>query len=100
AKPRWSWTRKREPKPEPESERAWAPASWPGDATTVEHWIRTELLGAAGAPDADGVTIAGLDGIRVSVDLDGTDITRLLVDATDVGLTVQAPNRTYSLRDL
>lgn len=99
---RWPWSRR------PEVAAAtpeWAPASWPKDSQTVERWVREALVAplhadADDAPDAERVRIVGLDGIRIQTQLHGADLTRLLIDATGVDLTVRAPARVYTYRDL
>lgn len=70
------------------ADKVWAPSSWPGDAATVERWLRAEMLAElADSPDA---RIEGLDGIRTTVELDGADVSRLLIDATRVRLELRS----------
>lgn len=84
---------RRNSRSETPTEQLWAPTSWPGDAATVERWFRTELLAAVGD---DRLRLSGLDGIRTTVELDGTDVARLLIDATGVALTVDVGAGTAS----
>lgn len=70
--------------PTTDAEERWTPAVWPGDAATVERWLRLQLCSAD-----DEVQITGLDDIRTTVELDGTDISHLLIDATHVALAVR-----------
>lgn len=85
---RWPWSRRPEPAEPP---AAWAPASWPPDSATLARWLHTELLADAATTSRDeGLTIDGLDGIRITADVDGADVTRLIVDATGVDLRASA----------
>ncbi|GAA3937131.1 hypothetical protein [Microbacterium soli] len=58
--------------------------AWPGDAAAVERRLRSELLNAL---DTE-LRVTGLDGIRTAVELDGTTLTHVLVDATGVRIDV------------
>lgn len=62
-------------------------AAWPGDSATVVAWVRDALTRMS----TDGeVAIRGLDDIKVSADLNGTDLRQLTVDATGVKLRIDA----------
>ena len=94
---RWPFSRRTAP----DGTEAWTPAAWPGDAATVERWLRAALhSGVEQAAQAGGPQIGGLDGIRITAELTGDDLTHLLIDATGVDLTLQAPERARSLLDL
>ncbi|MGO2111435.1 MAG: hypothetical protein ACTH31_07460, partial [Pseudoclavibacter sp.] len=53
--------------------------AWPGDAATVERWMRAEI-----AAEAEG--LSGLDAIAIDLALEGDDLARMHVDATGVEL--------------
>lgn len=58
-------------------------AAWPGDSANVVEWVRSALTQMS----ADGeVSVAGLDRVKVSADLVGTDLNHLTLDATGVKL--------------
>lgn len=59
------------------------PHLWPGDARTVENWVRAQVALAA----QHG--IRGLDRLRVSAQVQGDDLTDLTIDASRVRLSVQ-----------
>lgn len=77
------WNRKADP--------TWVPDAWPGDAATVERRLRTELF--AEIADSPDLRITGVDDIRTTVDLDGTEIAHLLIDATGVKLKMKPGSR-------
>ncbi|MEW1962540.1 hypothetical protein AB0269_08790 [Microbacterium sp. NPDC077644] len=62
-------------------------AAWPGDSATVENWVRAVLRHSA---SADEIAVQGLDGVRVTADLDGLDLRELTVDATRADLRITA----------
>lgn len=64
-------------------------AAWPGDSATVENWVRAVLRHSA---SVDEIAVQGLDGVRVTADLDGLDLRELTVDATRADLRI-TPNR-------
>jgi hypothetical protein len=68
-------------------DKGWVPDAWPGDSATVERRLRAELLAEIG--DSPDMRITGVDGIRTTVDLDGTDVAHLLIDATGVKLKMK-----------
>lgn len=60
-------------------------SSWPGESATVARWVRGALVHMS----TDGkVAISGLDRVKVSADLTGTDLNQLTLDATSVKLRV------------
>ncbi|GAB3596286.1 hypothetical protein [Microbacterium tumbae] len=59
--------------------------SWPADADDVVRWARAMLQSS----DPE-VSVTGLDRVRVRAELDGSDLTSFLWDATDVSLELQA----------
>lgn len=61
-------------------------ASWPGDSRTVVAWVRGAL---ARLSVDDELTISGLDRVKVSADLDETDLRHLTLDVTGVTVGVQ-----------
>lgn len=61
---------------------------WPGDARSIESWLRARMLSEIGA-DA-GARVGGLDRVRFDVEASGTDIDRLLIDATGAKITLHA----------
>lgn len=71
-------------------DKSWVPDAWPGDSTTVERRLRDELF--AQITDSSDMRITGIDDIRTTVDLDGTEITHLLLDATGVKLKMKPGN--------
>ncbi|WP_175984923.1 hypothetical protein [Microbacterium tenebrionis] len=64
-------------------------AAWPGDSATVENWVRAVLRHSA---SVDEIAVRGLEGVRVTADLDGLDLRELTVDATRADLRI-TPNR-------
>lgn len=78
---RWPWNGKTA------AAASWTPAAWPGDAATVERWLREELR--ANVVSGSELQLDGVDDIRITAQLDGTDLEHLLIDATGVNLTVQ-----------
>lgn len=78
----------RTPKSQPDADARWAPTAWPGDAATVERWLRTQML--ADLPDEE-LRVTGLDDVRTTIDLDGTDVVHLRMDASGVSLTIRPP---------
>ena len=71
-------------------DKSWVPDAWPGDSATVERRLRDELF-AEIASSAD-MRVSGLDDVRTTVDLDGAEITHLLIDATGVKLKMKPGN--------
>ncbi len=55
--------------------------NWPGDAEAVIRWVRASLR-----PD-DAELVRGLDDLRITADVSGTDLENLSVDASGVELT-------------
>ncbi|WP_440719948.1 hypothetical protein [Microbacterium sp. 22242] len=68
-------------------------SSWPGDASTVERWLRAML--SAG----DGFRMDGSDRIRIDVALDGDDIETLDLIATRVNLRPELVDESSSPGD-
>ncbi|MEJ6553503.1 hypothetical protein B4U78_010780 [Microbacterium esteraromaticum] len=74
-------------------DESWVPDAWPADSATVERRLRDELL--TEIADSPDMRVSGIDDIRTTVDLDGTEITHLLIDATGVKLKMKpAPGAT------
>ena len=59
--------------------------SWPGDTPTVVSWVRDALFRVS---DDGEISVSGLDRIKVSAELDGTDLQHLRLDATGVKLRI------------
>lgn len=53
-------------------------AAWPGDEATLVRWIRASLQ-----PEEAGM-VRGLDDVRITADVSGANVERLLIDATGV----------------
>lgn len=68
-------------------DKSWVPDAWPGDSATVERRLRHELF--AEVADSPDMRVSGVADIRTTIDLDGTEITHLLIDATGVKLKVK-----------
>ncbi|GGA63201.1 hypothetical protein GCM10011490_12210 [Pseudoclavibacter endophyticus] len=59
------------------------PNAWPGDAVTVERWLRGRLRREPGVS-------AALDDVHIDVELDGDDLARCHVDASGVEIPLAA----------
>ncbi len=61
---------------------------WPDDSATVERWVRAMLEPLASG--GDGITVSGLERMRIDADLAGSDLQSLTVDATPVEVRIDA----------
>lgn len=60
--------------------------NWPGDADTVIRWLRESLRAGEAQP------VRGLEAVRISAEMSGSDLELLVIDASGTRLTLIPPD--------